>query len=311
MNSGAGRYAPSPDRRPAPRQPPHRPAGLAVRPLQRSTVPAPLRGSRREPGPARRRRAAASRSGGPRAGLRPAGPGAVRTVRRVRRRPEPTGRTDVRVLLHPTRDRRGRVGAARRARSLPGDLPGPDRGGARRAPPVGPVARPADPGRRGDDDDHRPPARPGDGPGRGRRGAPPGGPAVRGRRCGVPAGGGGRRRRLRGGSGGAGRGPALLRADPGLARHPTRAAGADLRPRAAGPQRRRAAAGQARRRGHRGRSGSARLDARPGAGPAGHLTRAGRARRTGLATDLLARFDPTRLPREPWIVRPDQLVPAE
>ena len=26
--------------------------------------------------------------------------------------------------------------------------------------------------------------------------------------------------------------------------------------------------------------------------------------------DLLARFDPTRLPREPWIVRPDQLAPS-
>ena len=28
-------------------------------------------------------------------------------------------------------------------------------------------------------------------------------------------------------------------------------------------------------------------------------------------TDLLTRFDPTRLPREPWIVRPDRLFPAE
>ena len=45
------------------------------------------------------------------------------------------GRTDVRVLLHPTRDRRGRLGAARRARPLPGNLPGPHRGGAGRAPP--------------------------------------------------------------------------------------------------------------------------------------------------------------------------------
>jgi len=30
-----------------------------------------------------------------------------------------------------------------------------------------------------------------------------------------------------------------------------------------------------------------------------------------IATDLLARFDPARLPREPWIVRPDQLRPAD
>ncbi|GAA3713265.1 tRNA glutamyl-Q(34) synthetase GluQRS [Microlunatus aurantiacus] len=29
------------------------------------------------------------------------------------------------------------------------------------------------------------------------------------------------------------------------------------------------------------------------------------------ATDLLARFDPSRLPREPWVVRPDRLTTAE
>ena len=27
--------------------------------------------------------------------------------------------------------------------------------------------------------------------------------------------------------------------------------------------------------------------------------------------DLQTRFDPTRLPRDPWIVRPDRLFPAE
>ena len=122
------------------------------------------------------------------------------------------------------------------------------------------------------------------------------GPSRR-RRRGVQPRGGGRRRRRGHRSGGARRRPAAIVATAGLPGEAAGLSGADVRARRAGAQRGRGTAGQARRRrdarGDRRRSGRLRRSPSRWAGRASDLD------------ELLAQFDPARLPRQPWIYRPD------
>ena len=117
---------PRPDRHAAPRQPAHRAAGVAVRPLGGRAVCHAHRGPRRGPG-GRARRAAARRprrarprlGRARRASVRAPGGSTTRRSRASSRRPL------LPLLLHARGDPRGRVGAARSAprRALPGHLP--------------------------------------------------------------------------------------------------------------------------------------------------------------------------------------------
>ena len=180
----------------------------------------------------------------------------------------------------------------------------------RRAPTVGSVAGPADPGRRCGDDGDRPAARPGPRPGRGRGGAAPAGPAER---DGVAA----YQLAVVVDDGATGvdqvvRGDDLLPSAPTQAWLATRL-GLPVPTYAHVPL---ALTTDGRRLAKR--DGAVTLaDLAPlGWTPARVLgllaTSLGLAEpgERVVATDLLTRFDPSRLPRQPWIVRPGDLEPA-
>ena len=103
-----------PDGRAAPRQPAHRPAGVAVRPVVGRRLPRPHGGPRPRHAEPRARGAPAGRPRRARARLGRRGGPPVRPVR-PRTRPRSTRSTaaglDVPLLLHPARDPRGRRGA--------------------------------------------------------------------------------------------------------------------------------------------------------------------------------------------------------
>ena len=265
---------------------------MAVRPFHRQAVPDAGRRSRR-PHPCRHRRPPARRPRGDRPHLGRACGVADPASTALRRRRRGAGRTwpAVRMLLQQKGYPAGTAGTARPAGRLSRNLPRPDRRRAR--DPTRSRGRPPALRLRTDVDHlygsrsaarrihrHRRRFR---GPPRRRRGRLQ--PRRRRRRCDP--------RRRPGGARGR---PAGVVAAPGLPREPDGPSRADVRTRRTGAQRGWGAAGQARRR------GDARRDRRCPVHSNRSPARSGGGRPN--LDEMLTRFDPAELPREPWIYSP-------